>query len=156
MPYGATHPPYQGGFATNPTATSAPMPNRPVFVPIMSYESGPASTPVVDSNWRMDVRFRLNAQHGVPMTHISGRAITVLQLQCRAGATNYLDPTEQTIRARSMGRRWKLLIDRFGRTDAERSISGLNAFTDFERESQVNYNDFWARFAMCVTWPTFR
>ena len=125
--------------------------NQPVFVPIPSQESCPAFTPAMYSNWRRGIKLWLIAQHGIPATHILARIIDVLPLQCRIEAMNYMDSTETAIHTRSLDPIWTTMGNLYGETDAERSWSWLTAFTDFRRDSQENYKDFWTRFTRCTT-----
>ena len=62
-----------------------------------------------------------------------------------------MDSTETAIHTRSLGPIWTIPDNRYGKTDAGRSCSWLTAFTDFRRDSQENYKDFWARFTRCAT-----
>ena len=125
--------------------------NQPIFVPILSQESCPAFTPAMYSNWRREIKLWLSTQHGMPTTHILARIIAVLPLQSRIEAMNYMDSTETKIHTRSLDPIWAILDNRYGKTDAERSCAWLTAFTDFRRESQENYKDFWTRFTRCTT-----
>ena len=118
--------------------------------PNMVIDSCPTFTPSTYQNWKREVKLWIAGQPGATITQLLAKLIHVLPLAVKTEALLYMDQTEKNPGERTVNHVMDMLDSRFGRTDSERACAWLTSFTDFKRETQENYKDFWARFTRCV------
>ena len=125
-----------------------PMPSR--CYPNMMLDPCPPFTPNMYQNWKREIKLWIAGQPGATVTQILAKLIRVMPLSTKAEALMYMESTERSPESRSVDRVIEMLDVRYARTDSERACSWLTAFTEFKRESNENYKDFWARFNRCT------
>ena len=118
--------------------------------PNMMIDSCPAFTPNTFQNWKREVKLWIAGMPGATVTQILAKLIHALPLSTKTDALLYMESTEKNPESRTVDHIMRLMDTRYGRTDSERACSWLTAFTEFKRESQENYKDFWARFNRCT------
>ena len=118
--------------------------------PNMVVDACPSFTPNTFQNWKREIKLWIAGQPGASTTQLLAKLIHVLPLAVKTEALLYMDQTERQPDERSIATIMNMLDARYGRTDSERACSWLTAFTEFKRESQENYKDFWARFTRCT------
>ena len=121
-----------------------------VGFPNMVVDNCPGFTPITFQNWKREIKLRIAGQPGATVTQLLAKLIHVLPLAVKTEALIYMENTEQTPEQRSIGAVIEMLDSRYGKTDSERACAWLSAFTDFKRETQEDYEDFWSRFTRCV------
>ena len=143
--------------ATMDSPFQMPVDNESGFTPMpclgfpnMVVDACPAFTPSTFQNWKREIKLWIAGQPGASTTQLLAKLIRVLPLAIKTEALLYMDQTEQCPEGRSIAVVINMLDSRFGRTDSERACSWLAAFTEFKRETQENYKDFWARFSRCT------
>ena len=125
-----------------------PMPS--MCYPNMMIDPCPPFTPNMYQNWKREVKLWVAGQPGATVTQILAKLIHVLPLATKTEALTYMESTERCPEGRTVNQIMELMDARYARTDSERACSWLNAFTEFKRESNENYKDFWARFNRCT------
>ena len=79
------------------------------------------------------------------------KMIAALPLNSRMETLTYLEESETCPERRRLDDVIQMLDTRYGRTDSEKAWAWLTGFTNFRREPQENYKDFWTRYSRCVT-----
>ena len=111
----------------------------------------PVFTPNLYQNWCREVKLWRQAQVGANPTQLISKMVPSLPVNSRMEVLTYLETTENQPHMRTVDHVVDLLNQRFGKTDSERAWSWLSSFTDFKREVNENFKDFWTRFNRCVT-----
>ena len=107
-------------------------------------------TPNTFQNWKREVKLRIAGMPGATTTQILAKLIHALPLSTKTDALLYMESTEKSPESRTVDHVMRIMDVRYGRTDSERACSWLAAFTEFKRESNENYKDYWARFSRCA------
>ena len=136
------------GFTSN-----APLgftPNPCAGFPNMIVDPCPTFTPSTFQNWKREIKLWIAGQPGATATQLLAKLIHAMPLSVKSESLIYMEQTERDPNSRSISHVMDLMDTRYGRTDSERACAWLSAFTDFKRETQENYKDFWTRFTRCV------
>ena len=134
---------------SNHERSYAPLPS--VGFPNMVVDSCPSFTPNTFQNRKREIKLWIAGQPGATATQLLAKLIHVLPLSVKTESLIYMEQTELCPETRSIAAIMDMLDSRFGRTDSERACAWLTSFTEFKRETQENYKDFWSRFARCVS-----
>ena len=118
--------------------------------PNMMIDPCPPFTPNTFQNWKREVKLWVAGMPGATTTQVLAKLIHAMPLSTKTEALLYMESTEKQPESRSVDAVMKMMDLRYGRTDSERACSWLTAFTEFKRESNENYKDFWTRFNRCT------
>ena len=111
----------------------------------------PSFTPNTFQNWKREIKLWIAGQPGATVTQLLAKLIRVLPLSVKTESLIYMEQTELCPETRPIAAIMDVVDSRFGRTDSERACAWLTSFTEFKRETQENYKDFWSRFTRCVS-----
>ena len=96
------------------------------------------------------MKLRIAWMSGSTATQILAKMVRVLPLSGDTDALIYMRTTAECAGLRFSGAIISLIDASFGRADSTGECSWRTAFTDFRRESDEIYNDFWERLTTFV------